>query len=92
MCVKRNLPRNAQVIRHKAVLHEKKNPFFCSICETNFTRKYHLRRHISTVHEGQTFEFVYNCPKCSKVFHHKHILASHISYVHEGEKMFGCSI
>ena len=74
-------------------LHEGKKPFFCIICNTSFSLKSSLKRHVASVHEGLKF----SCSLCGKTFGqlfrlNKHISVSHgnMSVVHEEKMSFSC--
>ena len=54
----------------------------CEVCGRKFTRKPHLRRHLSTFHsvgDVKTFQ----CDVCPRVFKHKHHLKDHLKRVHK---------
>ena len=61
----------------------------CESCEARFTRRDHLNRHISSVHEGKK---PYECDKCDRKFSQLGDMKKHISVVHEGIKPFTCEI
>ena len=63
---------------HVAMIHEKERPFECSKCPKAFCWKRDLKRHESTVHEGQTYE----CEECGKSFGDKSNLNRHVTNVH----------
>ena len=49
-------------------------------CESNFTRNYHMKRHMQGVHEGIKFQ----CEECEFKTNYKERLKAHIQGVHEG--------
>merc|ERR1711978_747113 len=53
--------------------------FPCTQCESIFTWKRHLLRHMKSVHEGQKFP----CTQCESIFTRKGNLQKHIKSVHE---------
>ena len=58
--------------------------FRCEICEVSFARESHLKRHISSVHEGNKEQ---KCEECKKKnFAEKSKLKVHVISVHEGKK------
>lgn len=63
--------------------------FNCKECDKEFQRKYHLKRHIATVHEKKK---PYICPQCNKCFGQKTVLNKHIKSVHQGTKKFKCKL
>ena len=58
-----------------------KQTFACQHCLYKATQKFHLQRHIRTIHEGQTFP----CPHCKYKATQKCSLQTHIKSVHEGQ-------
>ena len=61
----------------------------CDTCNVLFSSKWHLKRHIKTVHEK---EKPFNCLACDKFFSQKHLLNRHIETFHEESKSYECSI
>ena len=61
--------------------------FNCEICESNFSTKDSLRRHVKIVH-GEQKKFV--CNVCSKTLRSKIDLNSHMKTIHEDKKCFIC--
>ena len=59
--------------------------FSCYLCESQFTLKHSLIRHIESKHEGIT----YSCNQCDSHFTLKHVLQNHIKAKHEDAK-FEC--
>ena len=53
------------VVMNVDTVHEEKKPFFqCDQCDKQFSYKNHLKRHISSVHDGKKFD----CDQCDKQF------------------------
>ena len=63
-------------------IHERKKSFNC-ICDSNFSKKQHLNRHIESVHERKK---PFKCNHCGKAFSRKANLNGHIEKVHEEKK------
>ena len=61
----------------------------CLICEKSFSKKYHLKEHVSSVHEQLK---PHSCSICGKSFSVEKDLKRHILVVHEKQKLFQCSI
>ena len=55
----------------------------CEICDKQFKRKDHLKRHIRAVHEKKR---PHKCSVCGASFSHKANMKSHIAIVHKEEK------
>ena len=72
--------------KHISIVHDKKKPFSCEICDGSFLSRYDLERHFSKVHEGNKDPF--RCYKCNSAFASKGKLKSHIEADHEGKKPF----
>ena len=60
--------------------------FECNQCESKFTQKSKLRRHIHSIHEGVK----YACNQCEQQFTLQHNLKTHIQSIHEGIK-YACN-
>ena len=78
---------NASLIRktnlNKHISGEKS--FKCSICDSTFSKKLDVNRHIDSVHEGKR---PYKCSFCNISFGIKQNLTRHITSVHEKKKPF----
>ena len=72
-----------------SIKNDRKEKYKCPKCDTVFTRKNNIERHIAVVHEGQK---LFKCSTCDDRFSTKQVLKSHIATVHEGQKPFKCSI
>ena len=66
----------SHLLQHVRTVHEEIKPFMCEICQTSFSTKYVVERHIAQVHEKKKFL----CPHCPKKFFD---LNYHIKFVHE---------
>ena len=73
----------------KKLENEKKNTPDCLICCKSFGRKYELKKHIATVHEGVK---PFKCSNCDVSFSRKNSLTRHIASTHAGKKPLKCSI
>jgi uncharacterized Zn-finger protein len=71
-------------------VHEGKKPFECDICESTFSRKDALYKHVKQTHEEPDLK--HQCNICSKAFKNKDYLTRHVSAVHEGKKPFQCNV
>ena len=70
--------------------HEVKNTIKCEFCNVNFSSKYQMRKHISTVHFLGKTKFL--CFICNSQFGLKSSLIEHKRTVHEIKKPFECKI
>ena len=61
--------------------------FNCNLCPQTFTRKYHLERHLGTVHGENNFK----CDQCDQSFSLAQHLNRHVKGVHEN-KSFECEV
>ena len=84
-----NLPNGPGIILTKAgnnsgkVRKEKRRNWQCEICHNRFSRKDHLAKHVSAVHEKiRPFE----CMQCGQKFSQKHHLRAHMLARHEDDK------
>ena len=64
-------------------VHEKKEPYQCSICEKAFCNEDLLKEHNAVVHEGIK---AHKCSKCDGIFGSSCCLKKHISDVHDVKK------
>jgi len=73
--------------QHERFVHQKDLRFSCSEegCETRFTSKHHLKKHMESVHEKAKL----SCPQCEKMIG-INSLASHIRIVHEKRRDHVC--
>ena len=55
--------------------------FNCNLCPQTFTRKYHLERHLGTVHGENNFK----CDQCDQTFSRDGKLKRHIQETHENK-------
>ena len=51
-------------------VHERKKPFKCSLCDSSFSSKQHMNRHITSVHEGKK-QLTFKCSECDSSFSKK---------------------
>ena len=72
-----------------SIKNDRKEKYKCPKCDTVFTRKNNMEKHISVVHEGQK---PFKCSICEASFAQKYSMKNHIVAVHEGKKPFKCSI
>ena len=61
----------------------------CSICDNSFSRKFNLKKHIETVHDGKK---PHKCSVCDYSCSRNARLKKHIEIVHERKKPHKCSI
>ena len=52
-------------------------------------RKDHLKRHVSSAHEGKK---KFQCSQCDKSYARQDLLKNHISSFHEGKKPWKCNL
>ena len=71
------------------VQEERESSKTCGICGKVFARKYGLKCHIASVHEGKK---PYKCDICQFSSSEKRDLKRHVTAVHEGEKPFKCDL
>ncbi|XP_063289748.1 oocyte zinc finger protein XlCOF22-like isoform X2 [Pelobates fuscus] len=74
----------SELVKHQTI-HKRKR-LTCSICQKNFSGRYHLIVH-QRVHTG---EKQFSCGECQKCFSVKSSLISH-QRTHRGEKPYSCS-
>ena len=70
-------------------VHEPKKALKSKYCDSGFSQKQSLNRHIESVHKEKK---PFKCIDCGKVFSQKHNMNRHIKLVHEGKKPFKCNI
>jgi KRAB domain-containing zinc finger protein len=69
--------------------HTSQKDFKCDECDSQFTRRASLNRHVRAAHAGQ----VIACPLCPAVFSYRSTLEDHKKAAHnEGKREFGCSL
>ena len=69
--------------------HTSEKAFKCNQCDSEFTRKASLNRHVKAAHDGQ----VISCPLCPMVFSYRNTLEDHKKAVHnEGRREYGCDL
>ena len=68
-------------------INKGKKPFKCSICDSSFSQKGTLKRHMASVHEEKK---PFKCPTCDAGFAQKGKLIRHLESVHELKKPFKC--
>ena len=61
-------------------VHEGQN-FLCTQCESIYTQRNSLLKHMKSVHEGQKFP----CTQCESIFTQKGSCLKHLKSVHEGQ-------
>lgn len=59
----------------------------CEICQTSFTKRGCLNKHIRTVHEKQV---TFTCERCGMSFNRLDILNRHVRDVHERPETYKC--
>jgi len=68
--------------------------FKCTFCNSIFTHRHHMQRHVREVHMGQsrTDKNVFACPHdgCDKVYTQGHSLRTHIKAAHDGAGRVEC--
>jgi len=62
---------------------EKRRNWQCDVCQNRFTRKDHLQKHVSAVHEKVR---PFDCVQCGQKFSQKHHLRAHMLAKHEDDK------
>ena len=56
--------------RHVASVHDRKKPFKCSQCDSSFSSKQHMNRHITSVREGKK-QLTFKYSECDSSFSKK---------------------
>ena len=76
----KSFTRNSDLRSHKLKFHSndgfKAQSMFCTFCKESFCSKSSLRKHIDSIHQQVTKQFV--CRKCCKRFRRKDELQSHL--------------
>ena len=62
---------------------EKRRNWQCDVCQNRFTRKDHLQKHVTAVHEKVR---PFDCIQCGQKFSQKHHLRAHMLARHEEDK------
>ena len=65
----------------KKTVRKRKKSYQCTLCESNFSRKSDLKKHIESDHAGLK---PHKCPSCESSFSQKSNLKRHIAFVHKG--------
>ena len=81
------------ITKNGKIRKEKKRNWECVLCHNRFSRKDHLAKHVSAVHEKiRPFE----CSQCAQKFSQKHHLRAHMLARHEDDKLaakaFACQL
>ena len=72
------------ITKNGKIRKEKKRNWECVMCHNRFSRKDHLAKHVSAVHEKiRPFE----CRQCGQKFSQKHHLRAHMLARHEDDKL-----
>ena len=89
------------------VKHHKKRNYKCESCGRTFIKTKYLKRHISSIHEGQKTESetmklandkekskvtIFDCNLCKKSYLEKPKMIRHMNIVHKGLKEFFCKL
>ena len=74
--------------QHIAPVHEKKNPFECSLCPYKTGRKGDFNKHVANVHEKKK---PFECSLCPYKTGRKCDFNRHVANVHKKKKPFVCS-
>jgi hypothetical protein len=68
--------------------------FKCTLCNSTFTHRHHMQRHVREVHLGQSRgeKNVFACPHegCTKVYTQSHSLRTHIKAAHDQQARVEC--
>ena len=72
-----------------ASVRSEENPFKCTTCDKQFSRKGNLKQHIASVHEGKK---PFKCKICDKGSSSKWGMKKHIASVHEGKMPSKCNM
>lgn len=69
--------------------HSGLRPFKCDLCDKDFTRNAHLKRHKQINHEGlKSANKEVQCDQCEGTFANKHSLRKHVRKIHEVKQYF----
>ena len=73
--------------------YDKGKPLHCSKCDTKFTQKTSLKRHVETVHEESLKQKGTKpiCTLCNKALATNSSLRTHTKSVHEGKRPYKCN-
>jgi len=101
----REFDSNTAVLKHSAIVHHEEMALFagnnqntpnltrnfkCALCETAFTTKTNLNRHVQSKHSGKKQHV---CPTCGNEYARKDTLELHIRAVHQGkDPSYKCSL
>lgn len=83
------LVRTSTMWEHMNYVH-KEPRFRCQLCSFTTSRQYHLRRHVSSVHD-KLRNYTCSHTGCSSVFACKSSLAKHIEVIHDKIRRYDCT-
>lgn len=75
-------PVSTELKDHISYYHKGERSYQCDLCEKNYTKKQHLKKHMESHDSTKISERTFGCHLCGKMFYKSTILNKHLKCVH----------